>query len=226
MLRQLFDADSFTYTYLLSDDTEAVAVIIDPVKEKTSQYLQLLDELSLKLLATVDTHTHADHITASGTLREKTGCEIVMSSTTCAEGVTVKLNDQQSFYYGTSELICLHTPGHTSDSCCYYSNEGFVLTGDTLLIRGTGRTDFQQGNAKQAFKNIQEKLLPLAGNTKVYPGHDYKGFTVSTIAEEKKNNPRLQVKDAEAYEVLMNSLNLSYPRKIDQALPQNMKCGL
>lgn len=229
MLRQLFDVESctYTYTYLITDTQGDCAIIVDPVRDKTAQYLTLIDELSLLLVAALDTHTHADHITGSGLLRQQTGCDIVMSSASEAQGITKRLNHKDTLTFGASQIVCLHTPGHTSDSCCFYSKEeGYLLTGDTLLIRGSGRTDFQQGNAQQAWHSIMTELMTLPLSAHVYPGHDYKGMTMSTLSEEKQFNPRLQVKSAEAYALLMEDLNLPYPKKIDEALPANLKCGL
>ena len=227
MLRQLFDSESCTYTYLISDSSEKYAIIIDPVKSSTKKYLKLISELSLVLTATLDTHTHADHITASGMLSMATGCEIVMGDASSVSGVTCALPHGGMLTFGKDHIICLHTPGHTPDSCCFYSaEEGFVLTGDTLLIRGTGRTDFQEGCAQQAWHSLTTVLAALPGITRVYPGHDYNGMTVSTLAEEKQHNPRLQAVDAEAYAKIMDALNLPYPGMIDVALPANLTCGL
>jgi len=227
MLRQLFHAESCTYTYLITDACQDCAIFIDPAKDRVEQYLTLLDELSLSLIAALDTHTHADHITGTGLLRERTGCDIVMSSATKAEGVTKKLNCHELFTYGGNSICCIHTPGHTKDSCCFYVKQaGALFTGDTLLIRGSGRTDFQEGSSSDAWHSIMHVLMKLPEETLIYPGHDYKGMTVSSLKEEKVHNPRLQVGGAKEYAALMKSLNLPYPSKIDEALPKNLKCGI
>lgn len=229
LLRQLFDAQSSTYTYLLADAGEAV--LIDPVKEQLEAYLRLLDELGLRLVLALDTHTHADHITALGDLREATGCQSgfgAQSGSTCA---SFTFADGARLRFGTRELIAWYTPGHTADSYCFLlpanpvdGTPARVFTGDTLLIRGTGRTDFQNGDARAQWASLQ-RLLALAGDTEVCPGHDYRGWTRSSIAEERAHNPRLQVADAEAYAALMASLRLPNPRLMDIAVPANRACG-
>ncbi|MDW3710632.1 MULTISPECIES: MBL fold metallo-hydrolase [unclassified Pseudomonas] len=229
LLRQLFDAQSSTYTYLLADAGEAV--LIDPVKEQLDAYLRLLDELGLRLVLALDTHTHADHITALGDLREATGCQSgfgAQSGSTCA---SFTFADGARLRFGTRELIAWYTPGHTADSYCFLlpadpvdGTPARVFTGDTLLIRGTGRTDFQNGDARAQWASLQ-RLLALAGDTEVCPGHDYRGWTRSSIAEERAHNPRLQVADAEAYAALMASLRLPNPRLMDIAVPANRACG-
>lgn len=229
LLRQLFDAQSSTYTYLLADAGEAV--LIDPVKEQLEAYLRLLDELGLRLVLALDTHTHADHITALGDLREATGCQSgfgAQSGSTCA---SFTFADGARLRFGARELIAWYTPGHTADSYCFLlpanpvdGTPARVFTGDTLLIRGTGRTDFQNGDARAQWASLQ-RLLALAGDTEVCPGHDYRGWTRSSIAEERAHNPRLQVADAEAYAALMASLRLPNPRLMDIAVPANRACG-
>lgn len=229
LLRQLFDAESSTYTYLLADAGEAV--LIDPVKEQLDAYLRLLDELGLRLVLALDTHTHADHITALGDLREATGCQSgfgAESGSTCA---SFTFAEGTRLRFGARELIAWYTPGHTADSYCFLlpaspadGTPARVFTGDTLLIRGTGRTDFQNGDARAQWASLQ-RLLALAGDTEVCPGHDYRGWTRSSIAEERAHNPRLQVADAEAYAALMASLRLPNPRMMDIAVPANRACG-
>lgn len=229
LLRQLFDAESSTYTYLLADAGEAV--LIDPVKEQLDAYLRLLDELGLRLVLALDTHTHADHITALGDLREATGCHSgfgVESGSACA---SFTFAEGSRLRFGARELMAWYTPGHTSDSYCFLlpgsTADGAparVFTGDTLLIRGTGRTDFQNGDARAQWASLG-RLLALADDTEVCPGHDYRGWTRSSIAEERAHNPRLQVADAEAYAALMASLRLPNPRLMDIAVPANRACG-
>jgi glyoxylase-like metal-dependent hydrolase (beta-lactamase superfamily II) len=227
IFRQLFDKDSSTYTYLLADETSAEAVLIDPVSEQTALYVQLLNELNLKLIVAMDTHTHADHITALGKLRDETGCMTLMgkqSGSACASNV---FEDQQEIPIGKLVFKALHTPGHTDDSYCFLLEQGgqyYLFSGDTLLIRGTGRTDFQNGDAEQQYRSLTE-LLKLPDTTWVYPGHDYKGWMVSTINEEKCHNPRLQVSSAAEYKQLMDQLNLPNPKMMDVAVPANRACG-
>lgn len=227
LFRQFFDSVSSTYTYLLADQGEAV--LIDPVKDKLDDYLHLLGELHLRLVLAVDTHTHADHITALGGLRDATGCRSgfgAQSGSTCA---SFTFADGQRLAFGRRELIAWHTPGHTDDSYCFLlpasaGEAAQVFTGDTLLIRGSGRTDFQNGDARAQWASLQ-RLLALPGDTVVWPGHDYRGWTRSSIAEEAAHNPRLQVADAEAYARLMAGLKLANPRLMDVAVPANRACG-
>ncbi len=227
LLRQLFDSESSTYTYLLADAGEAV--LIDPVKEQLDAYLRLLDELGLRLVLALDTHTHADHITALGDLREATGCRSGFGAESGSACASFTFADGERLRFGGRELIAWYTPGHTADSYCFLlpAAEGRparVFTGDTLLIRGTGRTDFQNGDARTQWASLQ-RLLALADDTEVCPGHDYRGWTRSSIAEERAHNPRLQVADAEAYAALMAGLRLPNPRLMDIAVPANRACG-
>ncbi|MCJ8170875.1 MBL fold metallo-hydrolase [Atopomonas sediminilitoris] len=227
LMRQLFDQQSHTYTYLLADQQQAV--LIDPVRDKLADYLQLLHELALELVMALDTHTHADHITALGALRDQTGCRTGFGQQSGSACASFTFTDQQALTFGTQQLIALHTPGHTDDSYCFYwagdaQHTGRLFTGDTLLIRGTGRTDFQAGDAKQQWLSLQ-RLLQLPGATQVLPGHDYRGWTRSTLAEEQAHNPRLQVADATAYAALMSQLKLSNPKLMDIAVPANRACG-
>jgi len=227
IFRQLFDSDSSTYTYLVADETTAECVLIDPVSEQTPLYLQLLNQLNLKLTVAMDTHTHADHITALGKLRDQTGCMTLMgkqAGSACASDV---FEDQQKIQIGKLVFKALHTPGHTDDSYSFLLEQGgehFLFSGDTLLIRGTGRTDFQNGDAIHQFQSLTE-LLKLPGSTWVYPAHDYKGWMVSTIDEEKRYNPRLQVNNADEYKQIMDQLNLPNPKMMDVAVPANRACG-
>lgn len=226
IFRQLFDSTSSTYTYLLADSGEAV--LIDPVVENTDSYITLLKELDLKLALAIDTHTHADHITALGKLRDATSCETRVgeqSKAYCANGT---YRDGDTLNVGSLVIKTLYTPGHTDDSYSFLvedNGETYVFTGDTLLIRGTGRTDFQNGNAREQYDSLFNTLLALPKDTWVYPGHDYKGWTVSTIGEERAHNPRLQVKDIDQYVTLMGSLNLPNPKMMDVAVPANQACG-
>src|SRR3954451_21783164 len=225
IFRQLFDSVSGTYTYLLASRHGGEALIIDPVLEKVDRYLQLIRELDLKLVKAVDTHLHADHITGLGALRDRTHCITVMGQQTKADVVSMRLSEGEKLSIEGLSLDVLYTPGHTDDSYSYRM-EDRVFTGDTLLIRGTGRTDFQNGDPRQQYESIFNKLLRLPESTMVFPAHDYKGETVSTIGEEKAFNPRLQVKSVDEYVTLMNNLNLPNPKMMDVAVPANMRVGL
>lgn len=225
LFRQLFDIVSCTYTYLIAKDYGHEAVIIDPVITKIDYYLKLIKELGLNLVVSIDTHVHADHVTASGLLRQHTDCKIAMSEIAQVENLDIKLTQNQPIACNGIEMTTLLTPGHTDDSICLLMPDR-VFTGDTLFIRGTGRTDFQNGSALEQYENIKNQLFTLNDTTLVYPGHDYNGATVSTIAEEKKYNPRLQVTLAEEYQAIMDALNLPTPKLIDVAVPANRKLGL
>src|SRR5882757_10024146 len=224
IFRQLFDQTSGTYSYLLASRRGGEALIIDPVLEKVDRYLSLVRELDLKLVKAVDTHMHADHITGLGALRDKTHCITVMGEQTKADVVARPLADGDKLTIEGLSLDVIYTPGHTDDSYSFVMPDR-VFTGDTLLIRGTGRTDFQNGDPRQEYESIFGRLLKLPETTLVYPAHDYKGDTVSTIGEERAFNPRLQVKSAEEYVALMNSLNLPNPKMMDVAVPANMRVG-
>lgn len=225
LFRQLFDKISCTYTYLLAADYGSEAILIDPVLEQILLYQRLIEQFELTLAATLETHLHADHITASGTLREQYGNAIIMGAPCSAKSATQIIQDNERLFFDGFDVQCLYTPGHTDDSYCYLI-EDRVFTGDTLFIRGTGRTDFQNGDPIRAYHSLFDCLLTLPEETRVYPGHDYKGETVSTIGEEKRFNPRLQVADAQAYAAMMNHLNLERPQKMDIAIPRNILCGL
>jgi len=225
IFRQLFDGVSSTYSYLLASRRGGEALIIDPVIEKVDRYLQLLRELDLRLVKAVDTHLHADHITGLGALRDRTHCITVMGDKSRVDVVSMRVGDGDRLQIEGVELEVLHTPGHTDDSCCFRM-EDRVFTGDTLLIRGTGRTDFQNGDARAQYQSIFGRLLRLPDETLVYPAHDYKGDTVSTIGEERRCNPRLQVKSVDEYVELMHNLKLPNPKMMDVAVPANMKVGL
>ena len=227
IFRQLFEKQSSTYTYLLADSTSRAAVLMDPVLTVMEAYLRLLQELDLRLVMALDTHVHADHITALGALREATGCSSLMGQQAQTDCVSARFGDGQVLRFGSQELQVLYTPGHTDDSYSFYwAQQGMVFTGDTLLIRGTGRTDFQNGDAAQQYNSLFDKLLRLPEQTLVYPAHDYKGWTVSTIGEERAHNPRLQIADQAAYIALMGSLRLPHPAMMDVAVPANRVCGL
>jgi sulfur dioxygenase len=225
IFRQLFDSVSGTYSYLLASRRGGEALIIDPVLEKVDRYLQLVRELDLKLVKAVDTHLHADHITGLGALRDKTQCVTVMGEQTKADVVSMRLADGDKLAIEGLALDVIYTPGHTDDSYSFILPDR-VFTGDTLLIRGTGRTDFQNGDPRQQYESIFGRLLKLPNETLIYPAHDYKGETVSTIGEEKAFNPRLQVKSMEEYVEIMNNLKLANPKMMDVAVPANMKVGL
>jgi sulfur dioxygenase len=225
IFRQLFDQASGTYTYLLASRPGGEALIIDPVLDKVDRYLQLVRELDLKLVKAVDTHLHADHITGLGALRDRTHCITVMGEQTKADVVSMRLGDGDRFTIEGLSLKAIYTPGHTDDSYSLVMPDR-VFTGDTLLIRGTGRTDFQNGDPRAEYESIFGRLLKLPEATLVYPAHDYKGDSVSTIGEEKAFNPRLQVRSVEEFVDLMNNLKLPDPKMMDVAVPANMRIGL
>ncbi|WP_062268546.1 MBL fold metallo-hydrolase [Endozoicomonas arenosclerae] len=228
IFRQIFESETHTYSYLLGDEATGGAILIDPVKSMVDQYIQLLNELDLALKISVDTHLHADHITGSGLLKKNTGCAIYQGEPSRSKGVSHTFEDGDTLSIGEVELKAIYTPGHTDDSYCFLVEQTrpyLLFTGDTLLIRGTGRTDFQNGSSRQQYESLFLKLLAMPESTKVFPGHDYHGMTMSTIKEEKQFNPRLQIKGCKEYEVLMSSLNLSRPRFMDEAIPANLNCG-
>src|ERR1700741_3042247 len=225
IFRQLFDSVSGTYSYLMASRRGGEALIIDPVLEKVDRYLQLVKELDLKLVKAVDTHIHADHITGLGALRDRTQCITVMGENAKVDVVSMRVTEGDKLTIEGVSMDVLYTPGHTDDSYSFLMRDR-VFTGDTLLIRGTGRTDFQNGSAQAQYESLFGKLLRLPEDTLVYPAHDYKGDTVSTIGEEKRYNPRLQVKSVDEYVDLMGRLNLPNPKMMDVAVPANMKVGL
>ena len=225
IFRQLFDQVSGTYSYLLASRRGGEAMIIDPVLEKVERYLQLMRELDLKLVKAVDTHLHADHITGLGALRDRTQCITVMGEQSEVDVVSMRIAEGDRLTIEGISLDVMYTPGHTDDSYSFLMGDR-VFTGDTLLIRGTGRTDFQHGDPRAQYDSLFNKLLKLPDDTQVFPAHDYKGDTVSTIGEEKRFNPRLQVPSVEAYVHLMNNLNLSNPKMMDVAVPANIRQGL
>jgi sulfur dioxygenase len=225
IFRQLYDSVSGTYTYLLASRHGGEALIVDPVLEKVERYLQLVRELDLKLVKAVDTHLHADHITGLGALRDRAHCITVMGEHTHADVVSMRVAEGDRVDIEGLRLDVLYTPGHTDDSYSFLLADR-VFTGDTLLIRGTGRTDFQNGDPRAQYDSIFNKLLKLPEEMLVYPAHDYKGDTVSTIGEEKFFNPRLKVKSVDEYVDLMNNLKLPNPKMMDVAVPANMHVGL
>jgi glyoxylase-like metal-dependent hydrolase (beta-lactamase superfamily II) len=225
IFRQLFDTTSSTYTYLIASRRGGEALIIDPVLERVDRYLKLISELDLHLVKAVDTHLHADHITALGALRDRTQCVTVMGEQTKADVVSMRVSEGDTIEIEGIALDVLFTPGHTDDSYSYLMGDR-VFTGDTLLIRGTGRTDFQNGDPRAQYDSIFNKLLRLPDETFVFPAHDYKGDTVSTIGEERTCNPRLKVKSMDEYVALMNNLKLDNPKMMDVAVPANMHVGL
>lgn len=226
--RQLFDFESSTYTYLLGDESSRSAVIIDPVLSKVYDYLKILDQIGLTLQMSIDTHTHADHITAQSLLHELTGCQMLVNSQSQTTCNCPTFDDSEDINCGNFKLTPVYTPGHTIDSYSFYivdSGQPILFTGDTLLIRGTGRTDFQGGSAAHQYESIFGTLLKFPDETLVFPGHDYKGWLVSTIGEEKAFNPRLQVSEMSEYIDLMANLNLPPPKNMHLALPANRACG-
>ena len=224
IFKQVFDIKSSTYTYLIASAKGREAFIIDPVLENIEEYIILLNEFNLKLVKVIDTHIHADHITGASALREKTKCVTIMGDHTPAETVEIKVKDEEIIKLDQLEIKALHTPGHTSDSFSFLMNN-YLFSGDTLLINGTGRTDFQNGSAKDAYHSIFNKLLKLPEETILCPGHDYNGKKMSTIGNEKKFNPRLQVGSENEYEEIMSNLNLPKPKLMDINVPRNIKLG-
>src|ERR1700748_3583683 len=225
IFRPLFDSVSGTYSYLLASRAGGEALILDPVLEKVDRYCQLLRELDLRLVKAVDTHLHADHVTGLGELRDRTHCVPIMGEQSKADVVAMRVADGDRVTIEGLSLDVMYTPGHTDDSYSYLMGDR-VFTGDTLLIRGTGRTDFQNGSARAQYESIFNRLLRLPEETLVFPAHDYKGDTVSTIGEEKRYNPRLQVRSVDEYVALMNNLKLRNPQMMVVAVPANMHVGL
>ena len=224
IFKQLFDQKSSTYTYLIASSKGREALIIDPVLENVEKYIRLLSELDLKLVKVIDTHIHADHVTAASKLKDITKCSTIMGEHTPAETVEIKVKDDDYINLDNLKIRAMYTPGHTSDSYSFLMGN-YLFSGDTLLINGTGRTDFQNGNAKDAYNSIFNKLLKLPEETLLYPAHDYKGEKVSTIGKEKKYNPRLQVSCVDEYIDIMNNLNLKKPVEIDTNVTRNIKLG-
>ena len=224
IFEQLFDNKSSTYTYLIASNKGREALIIDPVLDNVEEYINLLNKLDLKLVKVIDTHIHADHVTGASKLKNQTNCSTIMGDKTPADAVEIKVGDGEIIKLDQIEIKALHTPGHTSDSFSFMMNN-YLFSGDTLLINGTGRTDFQNGSSKDAYNSIFNRLLKLPEETLLYPAHDYKGEKVSTIGKEKKFNPRLQVKNVDEYIEIMKNLNLKKPTEIDFNVASNIKLG-
>ena len=224
IFRQVFDNKSSTYTYLIASAKGREAVIIDPVIENVESYIKLLNELDLKLVKVIDTHIHADHVTGASKLKQATNCFTLMGEHTPADTVEIKVKDDEIIKIDQIEIKAMYTPGHTSDSYSFLM-DNYLFSGDTLLINGTGRTDFQNGSSKDAYNSIFNRLLKLPEDTILYPGHDYNGKESSTIGNEKKFNPRLQVRNVDEYIELMSNLNLAKPKLIDINVSRNIKLG-
>ena len=224
IFKQVFDQKSSTYTYLIASSKGREALIIDPVLDNVEDYLKLLTELDLKLVKVIDTHIHADHVTGASKLKDKTKCTTIMGENTPANSVEIKVKDEEIIKLDHLKIRALYTPGHTSDSSSFLM-DNYLFSGDTLLINGTGRTDFQNGSSKDAYDSIFNKLLKLPDETLLYPAHDYNGEKVSTIGKEKKQNPRLQVNSVNEYVDIMNNLDLRKPEKIDFNIASNIKLG-
>ena len=222
IFNQLFDEKSHTYTYIISSGKGREALIIDPVIEKTNEYLKVLKNLELKLVKVIDTHIHADHVSGLNELNKKTDCTRIMGETSPSEIIDIKVKDNEKIKIENIELTSIHTPGHTNCSYSFLMKDR-VFTGDTLLINGTGRTDFQGGSAKDQYNSIFNNLLKLPEETLVYPAHDYNGKKYSTIIQEKNYNPRLQVNSLDEYEEVMNNLKLARPETMDTNIPANIK---
>ena len=224
LFRQLFDTKSSTYTYLIASAKGREALIIDPVEENVNEYVNHLKELNLKLVKVIDTHIHADHVTGASKLKNNTNCSTVMGENSPAETVDIRLKDEETIEIDQLKIKALYTPGHTSDSYSFLMNN-YLFSGDTLLINGTGRTDFQNGSSKDAYNSLFNKLLKLPEETILYPGHDYNGKKSSTIGNEKKFNPRLQVDSVDQYIEIMSNLKLSKPKMIETNVSRNLMLG-
>lgn len=224
IFRQLIDFTSNTFTYIVGCEATREAIIIDPVQEHLALYLELLAQLELNLKIAHDTHTHADHITATGALANHTGCKIALAEQSKAQCHDIALASGDVLHIGDLRFKTLYTPGHTDDCSCLVMNDR-VFTGDTLMIRATGRTDFQSGSASDEYHSIKDQLFALPDDTLVYPSHDYRGMTVSTIGEEKRFNPRASLDSEAEFVDVMNNLNLPKPKLIDIAVPANLQCG-
>ena len=224
IFKQLFDTKSSTYTYLISSGNGREALIIDPVLENVNEYINILKQLDLKLVKVIDTHIHADHVTGASKLKDITKCSTIMGDHTPAESVEIKVKDDEIINLDNLKIRAMYTPGHTSDSYSFLM-DNYLFSGDTLLINGTGRTDFQNGNPKDSYNSIFNKLLKLPEETFLYPAHDYKGEKVSTIGKEKKQNPRLQVNSVDEYIDIMNNLDIKKPAELDFNVSRNIKSG-
>ena len=225
IFKQVFDPKTSTYTYFIGSAKGREAVIIDPVIENVNEYIQILTELDLKLVKVIDTHIHADHVTGASKLKKATNCATIMGEHTPSEAVEIKVKDNEIIKIDNLEIKSIYTPGHTSESYSFLL-ENYLFSGDALLINGTGRTDFQNGNSKDSYHSIFDKLLKLPEDTLLYPGHDYNGKKVSTIGNEKKFNPRLQVKNVDEYIEIMTNLNLTKPDMMDSNVNRNIQLGI
>ena len=224
IFKQVFDIKTSTYTYLIASAKGREAVIIDPVLENVENYIGLLKDLDLKLVKVIDTHIHADHVTGASKLKQSTNCTTIMGEHTPADMVEIKVKDNEVINVDGLKIRSIYTPGHTSESYSFLLNN-YLFSGDALLINGTGRTDFQNGSSKDSYHSIFDKLLKLPEDTLLYPGHDYNGKKVSTIGNEKKFNPRLQVKNVDEYIEIMSNLNLSKPEMMDSNVSKNIQLG-
>ena len=224
IFKQLFDTKSSTYTYLISSGNGREALIIDPVLENVNEYINILKQLDLKLVKVIDTHIHADHVTGASKPKDITKCSTIMGDHTPAESVEIKVKEDEIINLDNLKIRAMYTPGHTSDSYSFLM-DNYLFSGDTLLINGTGRTDFQNGNPKDSYNSIFNKLLKLPEETFLYPAHDYKGEKVSTIGKEKKQNPRLQVNSVDEYIDIMNNLDIKKPAELDFNVSKNIKLG-
>jgi glyoxylase-like metal-dependent hydrolase (beta-lactamase superfamily II) len=227
IFRQLFDPETSTYTYLLADEATREALLIDPVREQVARDAALVRELGLTLRFTLETHVHADHITGASLLRQQLGSRAAVAAAAGVACADISLADGATVRVGALELRALATPGHTNGCTSYYcAAAGMAFTGDALLIRGCGRTDFQQGDSRRLFRAVRERLFTLPDETLLYPGHDYRGRTVTTVAEEKRWNPRLGLaKSEEDFVAIMAALKLDYPKRMDESVPANLLCG-
>ncbi len=225
IFKQVFDIKTSTYTYLIASAKGREAVIIDPVLENVENYIGLLKDLDLKLVKVIDTHIHADHVTGASKLKQSTNCTTIMGEHTPADMVEIKVKDNEMINLDDLNIKSIHTPGHTSESYSFLLNN-YLFSGDALLINGTGRTDFQNGSSKDSYHSIFDKLLTLPEDTLLYPGHDYNGKKVSTIGNEKKFNPRLQVKNVDEYIKIMSNLNLTKPDMMDSNVSRNIRLGI
>jgi sulfur dioxygenase len=226
IFHQLFEAESSTYTYIIADKKTKEAAIIDPVLETVDRDIKLIEELGLKVIYALDTHIHADHITGAGELRKRLGIKTAVSSKADVPCVDLQLEDGQELLLGDKKIKVIATPGHTN-TCLTYAFEGMIFTGDALLIRSCGRTDFQQGDSEKLYKSVREKLFKLPDDTRVYPGHDYRGHTSSTVGTEKSHNSRLKESiSLEEFKKIMSELKLANPKKIHEAVPANLACGV
>ena len=224
IFRQLFDKKSSTFSYLIASAKGREALIIDPILENVNEYIDLLKELDLKLVKVIDTHIHADHITGASKLNTETDCSTILGENTPADSVQIKVKNDEIINIDSLKIRTIYTPGHTSDSYSFLLNN-YLFSGDTLLINGTGRTDFQNGSAKDSYDSIFNKLLKLPEETFLYPAHDYNGKNVSSIGKEKALNPRLQIKNVNEYVEIMNNLNLPKPKFMELNVTRNIKMG-